>query len=124
MKNILFAAVLVLSAVVVAHADPITFASLEKDSPGVTPYAFVLGGQVADTVTTLLDEAHGTHELNAVIGPHPTRLLIVKSVASGVIALLIYRLGDQHPMIAKVLGYASGGVSFGMAAHNATIHTR
>ncbi len=117
------AAVLLFSSVIVAHADPITFASLEKDSPGVTPYAVVLGGQVADTVTTLLDEAHGTHELNAVIGPHATRLLIAKSAASAVIALLIYGLGDQHPTIAKVLGYASGGVSFGMAVHNATIHT-
>jgi len=125
MRSLLIAAVL-LTLAHVASADPLTFEAvdrIEQERVGLTPYAFLIAGEGTDAATTMIGWSKGATELNPVIGSTAKRLLIEKSIASGVLALVIYALGNSHPTIARVLGYVSGSVSFGVAAHNATVHT-
>jgi hypothetical protein len=126
MKSFMIAVVtaLILGVADLASADLLTLPVPVSAPVGVGPYAFLIGGETADTVTTIMGEAAGTHELNSIVGSGSKRLLMEKVAASSVMALMIYAIGQHHPTVARILGYVSGGVSFGVAAHNYSITKR
>ena len=82
------------------------------------------GGQVADALTTIAAlKRSGTEEGNPVYGRNPSagKVLGIKAATMIPIALLLDRLHDKHPKLAKGLALGVGGLGAGVAMHNAQV---
>ena len=78
-------------------------------------------GQLADVLSTKAVLDKGGVELNPLFGKKPSvgRMLGVKAPVYAGIAYLLNKLHDKgQTKLAKGLALASGGIGFGLAAHN------
>jgi hypothetical protein len=79
-----------------------------------------IAGNVFDTVTTVAGMNSGrVRETNPVLGQHPARVVVFKSLL--VIPVLLaekHLVNTGHPTIARAMGFAVGGFSSTLAIHN------
>lgn len=100
-------------------------------SIGAVPYLALVGGQTADTLSTLHAWGAGRgrlREANPLIGNHPARLIALKAGGATAIALIMRGL-EQSPsrktrMAARIIGYAGGSIGVLAAVHNERLTAR
>jgi hypothetical protein len=82
-----------------------------------------VAGSVFDSVTTVRGLSGGrAREANPILGQHPARIVLMKSVLLIPQILAEKHLVDTgHPRVAKWIGIAAGGFAASLAVHNLTI---
>lgn len=88
----------------------------------VAPYVVTVGGNVADVITTHQAFARGGTEANPLL-TSDTGSVIAMKVVSATVTITVMRYMETHgyKKAAKIVGYASGGFAFGLAAHNTRV---
>jgi hypothetical protein len=103
-----------------------TQAAPPKDTHvGAWPYVAAVAGPMADLGTTLDAFSRGAVEGNSIYGSErpTTPLMISKAAQAILVPLLMHKLASGgHPGAAKALGYITGGMGAGLAAHNLTVN--
>lgn len=86
-------------------------------------YLAMVAGNGADLATTQQAFTRGAHEDNGFTSTTRIGPLAVSKVSFTVGMALAMRLLDAHghPRAARMLGFVDGGVTFGVAAHNAGV---
>lgn len=92
----------------------------------IAPYVALIGGNIADLVTTHQAFGRGAYEGNALTGFAGTQQiapLLVEKAAETVLVTwgMHYLARHGHPRVAKIMGYVAGGLTFAAAAHNARV---
>ena len=85
-----------------------------------TAIAATVVGHVLDGVSTVVGLRSGrARELNPILGQHPARIIVLKSLFTVPQILAEKGLADHgHPKAARWLGCAAGGFATALAIHN------
>lgn len=75
------------------------------------PMLAAAGGDAADILSTNWGLRHGGHEINPLLSSNPTKNALEQMAADAGIQFLIHKLNNNHPTLAKLLGY--GDAAFG-----------
>lgn len=90
----------------------------KKKGVGIAPYAALAGGNAADVLSTWYALSHGAHEGNGLLPSGMAGIAATKAALTLPELLAMHFIGKTHPTIAKILGFAGGGVGAAMATHN------
>lgn len=94
-----------------------------EHSVGMAPYAALVGGSLADGVTTdrALSSGRGQEGNPLMLGKGRASVAAQKALTTAVLAWAMREVGKKHPNIAKVMGYGMGGAMGAVAARNAQV---
>lgn len=85
-------------------------------------YAAIIVGNVGDLVSTelMLSQRPDLREGNPIAGQHRAQRIAVKAAGTAVQVWIVRRLGQQHPKLAKGLGYSIGAYFGGITVWNSS----